>query len=52
VLARLHTGVTEETLRWIIWHGPDCRVLAPESLRQQVEAMAEKTAAQYTTAPR
>lgn len=43
VLVRLHTGITAETLRWILWYGPDCRVLAPESLRQQVRAMAEAT---------
>jgi len=52
VLARMHTGITPELLRWLSWYGPDCRVLAPESLRDQVCAAAQKTVKMYRVAPK
>ncbi len=44
VLARLTAGVTPEFVRWLLWYGPHCRVLAPDSLREQVRMMAKETA--------
>jgi len=47
ILARLTAGVTPKMVRWILGYGPHCRVLAPNSLREQVYAMAQETAASY-----
>lgn len=47
VLVRFRAGVTDETARWILGFGPECRVLAPDSLREQVRSMAGETAALY-----
>ncbi len=48
VLARLTAGVTPEFIRWILWYGPHCRVLAPASLQEQVRALAESIIAAYS----
>lgn len=47
----LHTTITAELLRWILWHGPDCLVLAPDALREQVRQMAAETAKLYKPSP-
>jgi len=47
-LARLTAGVTPEFIRWILWYGPHCRVLAPASLQEQVRALAESIIAAYS----
>ncbi len=47
VLMRVTTGVTPELVRWILRYGPNCRVLAPDSLREHVKTMAERTVALY-----
>jgi len=46
-LARLTAGVTPEFIRWILWYGSHCRVLAPASLQEQVRALAESIIAAY-----
>jgi predicted DNA-binding transcriptional regulator YafY len=47
VLVRLTVGITPELVRWVLWYGPHCRVLAPNALREQVRALAEQMAALY-----
>ncbi len=47
VLVRLATTMTPEFVRWIIWYGPHCRVLAPEELRATVRAALRQTLAFY-----
>ncbi len=49
VLARMHTVITPELLRWISWYGPDCRVLVPDILCQQARKNAMEIARQYKT---
>ena len=41
VLVRMRTGITPEMVRWLLWYGPDCTILAPASLRQQVRETAD-----------
>ncbi len=43
VLVRQRVGITDEMVRWVLSFGPDCRVLAPDFLRQRVRAMAAAT---------
>ncbi len=50
ILARLTAGVTPEMVRWVLGYGPHCRVLTPESLREQVRTMAEETTRVYGVA--
>ncbi len=47
VVASLHTRVTPEFIRWILWHGPDCRVLEPASLRDRVREALDEAARAY-----
>jgi len=47
ILARLTAGITPEMVRWILGYGPHCRVLAPDSLREQVRNVAQKTVGAY-----
>ena len=47
VLVRLRVGITDEMVRWILGYGPECRVLAPDTLRQRVRTMAEETVGLY-----
>lgn len=47
VHVRLRAGITDEMVRWLLGFGPDCRVLAPASLRDRVRAMAEETQELY-----
>lgn len=48
VLVSLNVGITPEFVRWILWYGPHCRVLAPDSLRAQVRAAAQTIVDQYS----
>ena len=49
VLARLRAGITDEMVRWLLGFGPDCRVLAPDTLAAQVRALAEATLGMYVS---
>jgi len=49
ILARLTAGITPEMVRWILGYGPHCRVLAPDSLQEQVRSMAIETDHLYRT---
>jgi len=49
VLARMHTGITPELLRWISWYGPDCRILGPDVLCQRARENALEIVQQYKT---
>jgi len=42
VVARLRAGITQELLRWLLWFGPDCTVLAPDTLREQLHVLARE----------
>ena len=44
IVARMCVGVTDEMVRWILGFGSDCRVLAPDWLRERVRTMAAETA--------
>jgi predicted DNA-binding transcriptional regulator YafY len=47
VLVRLRVGITDEMVHWILGYGPECRVLAPDTLRHRVRTMAEETVGLY-----
>jgi predicted DNA-binding transcriptional regulator YafY len=41
VLVRMRIGITPEMVRWLLWYGSDCTILAPDSLRQLVRETAD-----------
>jgi len=47
VRVRLRAGITPEMVKWILGYGPDCRVLTPDTLRNQVHTIAEATVELY-----
>ncbi len=47
VVARMRVGVTQELVRWLLWFGPDCRVLTPDTLRAQLHTLAKETVQGY-----
>jgi predicted DNA-binding transcriptional regulator YafY len=45
---RITVGSTQEMKPWIRQWGPDCEVLAPEALRQEIADEMRRAGARYT----